>query len=110
MSALGNDTIEIHHAELVAGEMGDTRDWAHPTVTVVPGCSVQPVKSTEAAVDREYAADHLVVFAPFGTPLAAVDRVLFRAVMYEADGDPDVWFDLDGAGDHIEAAIKKLSG
>jgi hypothetical protein len=31
-------------------------------------------------------------------------------VMYEVDGEPDRWRDMNGRGDHVEAAIQRLEG
>lgn len=102
----GNDTVTVLRAPLITDRYGaKVRDWAHASSTSWAGCTVQPYSATEAAVDREYAATHVRLFAPPGTSLLATDRVQHGGVTYDVDGDPALW-----AGHHLEASLKRTTG
>jgi hypothetical protein len=110
-TSIGADTITVRRAPLIAdGRYGaDRRDWATATAIVISGVSVQPFSAAEQTLDREYTATRLRLFAPPGTDLISTDRVEWRGVMYEVDGEPDRWFD-EGQADHIEAVITRMTG
>lgn len=109
---IGSDTVTRVRAALGApGRYGaEQRDWSAAATTTISGVSVQPVAATEATVDREYTATHLNLFAPPGTDLLATDRVVWRGVTYEIDGEPATWYDLGGRADHLEAVLKRMAG
>lgn len=109
---LGAETIEIRRAELTSADRFGNfrRDWSNATSATVTGCSVQPFQATESTVDREFASTHMLLFAPWGTDLLATDRVVHNGQTYEVDGEPGQWRDDQGAGDHIEASLKRVTG
>lgn len=112
---LGNDTITVIRANTIVDPRYGSRrrDWTDTTETTVVGVSVQPFRTTESTVDREYAATHLRVFAPAVpgiTDAQATDRVRWGGVDYEIDGEPARWFGDGGSASHVELSIKRLTG
>lgn len=107
----GTDRVVRVRAALVASARYDTqrRDWAGADRLTITGVAVQPVSSTEATLDREYAATHLRVYAPAGADVCASDRIEWRSVTYEVDGEPGRWLD-DATDHHVEFAMKRMTG
>lgn len=113
---LGAESVTVLTAPIVEDDRFGSRhpDWDAATSVTVRGCSVQPVgmagASRENVVDRQYTATHRILFAPWSAPIAATNRIVHDGTTYEVDGEPDRWRDLEGRGDHLEVAMKRLEG
>jgi hypothetical protein len=68
-----------------------TYNWGAATSTAVAGCSVQPLIGQEAIVGRDTVVSRWQVWAPSGTTISAVDRVVFAGDTYEVDGEVQAW-------------------
>lgn len=105
MDELGNQTVRvIGRTRLKRGVMRDV------TTAEYPGCSVQPVTSTEGVPIAK--SETWVIYAPPGFPestenVLAVDGIGFRL---HVDGDLQTWFDEDGLADHVWGHLKKWEG
>jgi hypothetical protein len=80
------------------------------TRTDVGGCSVQPRLSSELTDSRDTVITGLIAYIPAGTDITATDRIEFRGVAYAVDGDPGFWDDMVGIADHIEVALRRVTG
>lgn len=108
----GNDTITVVRAALVAANRYNAqhRDWPGATSTVVRGVAVQPIGAVETDAQREYAATHMRLFAPYTIDLTSTDRVVWNDITFEVDGEPARWHDDSGQPDHVEVDLKRMTG
>lgn len=80
------------------------------TETTVTGCSVQPVSTTEDVSNVDQVVSRWRMFAPAATAFTATDGVISDGVLYQVDGDPQIWSDLGGNPHHIECYLKRATG
>ncbi|WP_311053073.1 hypothetical protein [Rhodococcus qingshengii] len=105
MDELGNQTVRvIKRVRLKRGVMSDVTD------AEFPGCSVQPVTSTDGVPIAK--SQKWVIYAPLGFPesnenVLAVDGIGERL---HVDGDLQTWFDDDGIADHVWGHLVKWKG
>ena len=109
---IGAETITIIRASVANDWRGDP--VGTPTETDVTGCSVQPGTTTsrtdERTDQRSAVMDAVTVYAPFGTDVRVTDRARWRGVVYEVDGQPAFWRDLDGFGHYAEFRLINVEG
>lgn len=108
MTVLGGDTITVVRPPERDGN-GDPLPGTGSRVDV-DGCSVQPRQSTEATDLRNTVITGLIAFVPAGADIRATDRIEWRGETYAVDGDPADWRDLGGVQDHIEVALRRVTG
>jgi len=87
-------------------------DWANPAVTVVQGCSVQPLTSDEVNRSRDAVMGSVRVFMPPGVDVLASDRLRLAGTGgdYEIVGEPLRWPSPTGGLDHVELIAKRWGG
>lgn len=71
-------------------------DWSAATRRVVPGCGIEPASSGVSGAEplrdsRTQVNGSVNVYAPYGTDIAALDRLIIRGTTWDVDGDPAVW-------------------
>lgn len=104
---LGGDTVTIvrHPPPDRAGD--PTGPAAETTVT---GCSVQPATSSEHTDQANTVISGWVAYLPAGTDIRASDQVRWDGGLYEVDGQPGTWKDMDGQPHHVQVALRKVRG
>lgn len=109
--SLGDDAVTIQRASLTTDATfgRQYRDWTSPATVTITDVSVQPFAEAENAVDREYTATRMRLYAPSTTDIRAADRVVWRGATYEVDGEPQRWYD-GGQLDYVLAVIKRMAG
>ena len=102
----GRHVIVRERAPLVDDGYGNSvRDWAAASLLTIPNCSVQPAVGTEVTVNRDTVVSRWQLFAPEGTDLLPSDRVRHLGVVYEVDGDVQLW---DGLGRYVYAVLQQV--
>lgn len=108
------DTITVLRAPSGADRYGDdTRDWDNATEHEIPGCKVNPAESSEfagSADDRAQLTRRRILAAPRTADLLATDRVRFRDVTYEVEGEPQPWDSPTAAVSHVYAQLVAVEG
>ncbi|RRQ26308.1 hypothetical protein DK926_18870 [Rhodococcus sp. Eu-32] len=105
MEELGSQTVRV-----VVRQLGKRGVHTEVTAAEYPGCSVQPISSTEGVpLER---SEQWTIFAPVGFPestenVLAVDGIGDRL---HVDGDLQTWFDEDGIADHVWGTLTKWNG
>ena len=101
---IARDVMTILRPVMVLDHGSSVADWTQPpaeTVTV-PGCSVQPAAGGEDRAHRDAMRAVVSVFAPPGTQVGPLDRVMVDS--YDAPlqitGEPLVW-DTKLHNDHV---------
>lgn len=108
MVPLGYDTITIvHRSDGPPDDLGVAT--VTETQTVVTGCSVQPLSTEEELSDVDRVVTRWRLFAPPDTVLTATDAVLVAGVLYEVDGDPQVWT-WAGTPHHLVCLLRRATG
>lgn len=113
MTVIGSHTVTV-----IRPPQRDKRGDPVPgtgTETDLDGCSVQPrggaaPTSSEATDLRDTVTTGLVVYVPPGADIKATDQVRWKGTVYQVDGDPAVWEDLDAVPDHSEVFLKRVEG
>ena len=105
MDELGNQTVRVIERErLKRAVMRDV------TTAEYPGCSVQPVSSTDGVPLTGHS--RWVIYAPPGFP-ESTENVLDVDGIGErlhVDGNLQTWFDDEGIADHVWGYLKKWEG
>lgn len=105
MDDLGNQTVRVIERErLKRGVMRDV------TTDEFPGCSVQPVTSTDGVPLEK--STKWVIYAPPGFPESTENVLDVDGIgpRLHVDGDLQTWFDEDGLPDHVWGHLKKWEG
>lgn len=116
MATLGNETVYIIRAPLVAGRTGgEERVWSQATETPVEHCSVQPFPlaeklNFEESRSREHARTAYRIYAPPGTDVLATDRVRWNGVVMDVFGHAGPWHRRNGSTHHITFIGRERSG
>lgn len=105
MNEIGNQAVRV--TPRVRGKRGVMTE--QPPITY-PGCSVQPIGSTEGVPLERH--DRWVLYAPPGFPESTenvldVDGIGSRL---HIDGDLQTWFDDDGIPDHVWGYLERWEG
>lgn len=110
MIPFGSQTITLN----MRGSSTGTDRLGHPiyspVAVPVPGCSIQPVMSTETLGDHDGVITRWRLFAPSDVPLTAVDSITYGGQTFSIDGDPEPWPDWYGGIHHIECYLRKATG
>ncbi|MDT0381430.1 hypothetical protein RM572_21970 [Streptomyces sp. DSM 42041] len=105
---LYRDTVTVLRAVAVEDDRGNEA-W-ETTETVVPGCNVQPMSSTEVVEGKAQVITRWRLAGPRGMDLKARDRVRYGDRTFEVDGEPGVHRSFAGVLDHTEAILMEVSG
>jgi hypothetical protein len=103
-----SNTITRIRAPLIEDQYGvaaGRRDWAHADELDVLGCDVQPIAGSKYTLDREAIVARWRLFAPDGADIVATDRIRSDGLVYEIDGDVQIW-----AGSHLESFLRRAAG
>lgn len=108
MGDLGNHTVTLiqppaidPYGDPVPGSAGEAD---------VPGCYFQPGSSTEQTDQRDTVTTAPLLFLPPGSPIGPASKVRIAGALYEVDGEPAAWDDIDGVPHHIEATLRRVTG
>lgn len=109
MTRPGRETVVIVHRATgppdVLGVPSKIETQEH-----VAGCSVQPLTTSEELSDVDQVITRWKLFAPAGVALTVTDAVISRGLLYEVDGDPQVWTDLRGQPHHLSCLLRRATG
>jgi hypothetical protein len=100
----------LRAAEALDGYENAVLDWTAPDELDITGCSVQPVAAPET-VDgrsRDAVGRRLLVIAPPGVDITALDRARFGGRVYDVDGEPLAF--ATGVIDHTELYLVDVAG
>ena len=75
---------------------------------VTGGFELDASRETNSNVNRTELTGR--AWLPWGTALDATSQITWQGIVFEVDGPPRPWTDLDGNGDHIEVACKHWEG
>lgn len=114
--SLGGDTVTVlKRSEGAANRLGVKALTSTPTV--VGGCSLQPVSTSEVISDTDLTISMWVLYAPvleIFASMTAADAVQVDIhgvpTVFEDFGDPQLWTDLDGIPDHYRIKLRKARG
>ncbi|NKS17766.1 hypothetical protein GS490_15720 [Rhodococcus hoagii] len=105
MDDLGNQTVRV--IERVRGKRGVMTEQP---AAVWPGCSVQPVDSTEGVPLERHT--RWVLYAPPGFPEASENIVAVDGIgdRLHVDGDLQTWFDDEGVAEYVWGYLERWNG
>ena len=115
MDAIGSDVVTFIRREVV-GEDRYGNDVRVDHETDIPGCSFQPMWGQEDVGNLDQVIDRWRLFMPALAVIdqlidpEAVDRIRVAGLLYEINGKPQPWTDLDGNLDHIMVFCKRVEG
>ena len=107
---LGSDTLTVQRAGTTVdpySRQAVPGDWSNPATHDIPGCDAQPGASAEYLIGRDFSEVAFTVYAPSGSDVTEYDRALFRGVVYDVDGMPEVW---PGRLGHVVIHLKVRKG
>jgi hypothetical protein len=106
---IGHQTVILVHR--AAGPPDTLGVPSHvETQESVSGCSVQPLTTTEELSDVDQVITRWRLYAPATVTLTAIDAVISDGVLYEVDGDPQIWSDMAGRPHHLECYLRRATG
>lgn len=76
----------------------------------VSGCSVQPLSTDEELSNVDRVTTRWRLIAPANTALSVTDAVVSQGLLYEIDGDPQLWTDIRGQPHHLECLLRRATG
>jgi len=112
---LGGALVTRLRAPAVAGPDGiSVPDWdsaeAGWNKVDYTGCQFQPLSSTEDVVAQQRTESTHRAFMPAGADVLATDRLRYRGIDYQVDGEPERWADEGDVDDHTEALCFRIQG
>lgn len=112
LPSFASQTVELVEPALVEDRGQQVPDWDAPpaSVTVVPGCSVQPGASAETLDARQGVTVRWTVYAPAGIPATAHTGARYDGVLYAIDGAPARWPSPTGGLDHVVLLLVDWQG
>lgn len=81
-----------------------------PTEVRVAGCYMQPAASTEDLDGQTTISSGWELTLPPGVTITALHRIRWLGALYEVDGEPQPWDDVQGVPHHIEVKLKRVTG
>lgn len=75
-----------------------------------PGGQFQPLSSTEDVVAQQRTESTHKWFAPAGADVLPIDRLRYRGLDYQVDGQPEQWADEGDVDDHVEVLCFRIQG
>ncbi|MDV2474233.1 hypothetical protein F8M49_00320 [Rhodococcus zopfii] len=105
MDDLGNQTVRV-----IVRERGKRGVMTEQPGGEFPGCSVQPVSSTEGVpLERN---DRWVLFAPPGFPESTENVLDVDGIgpRLHVDGDLQTWFDDEGVAEYVTGFLERWGG
>jgi len=96
----------------ITGQDGDGNDVYGTTSTDVPGCTFAPAGSVERVQGQDIVTTQPTVYLATGTPAPlATDQIRVRGLLYEIDGDPQVFRNpFTGATPGPVVKLKRVTG
>ena len=105
------DTVTRKRAQQVDNRGTITLDWSNPQTLPIAGCSVQPNTSTRDFDGRTIqVTEEWTLYAPFGSDIAAGDRIEWNGITFEINGAPMPWQSPTGRVSHIWARLAEWRG
>lgn len=100
--------VTVRRAPLVVDRYnGSRRDWGAAVEHEVMA-SVQPDRADEAhSADRDQFTSRLLMVAEPDSDVLGTDRVVWRGLVYEVDGDPQYWPEPIP---HVELHLRLVAG
>jgi hypothetical protein len=118
--SFARDTITIIRAARVDERGDEILDWDDTDEWDIGGCSVQPMATEEvkftgsAASEGGTARSAIVtrwkVYAPADADVEPLDRVRYRDVEYDVEGQVQDWSSPTGALDHTAFELRHVDG
>lgn len=108
MGDLGNHTVTVIQPP-AEDQYGDPLPGSGSEADV-EGCYFQPGPSSEQTDQRDTVTSLPVLFAPPGAGIRPNSRIRFRGVLYQIDGKPADWDDIDATPHHLEVALRRVEG
>jgi hypothetical protein len=105
VNPLGATVVDVIHNAL--DEYGGRTETGRDSY---PGCSVQPVSSTEQLSTGDQTVSRWVLYGPPSLVAEPVDQLAADGITYEVDGEIQLWRDLDGTPHHVEAFLRRVTG
>jgi hypothetical protein len=104
-----HDTCTRLRATVAVGSYGaEVPDWTAPA-TVELACEFQPLTVQEDLVQQQRTESQWKVFLYADADVVATDRIRFRGIDYEIDGQPKRWR-LRGGEHHLELVVQLVTG
>lgn len=105
------DTVSVVRAGAIAGPDDDPiESWLPADVIVTPYAGeFQPVSSTEDVVNQQRTEATHKAFLAAGTDVTAKDRLRYKGLDYQIDGQPERW-SPHGTEHHIEVFCLRVEG
>jgi len=90
---LGPHTVTVVRPGSKPSAYGNTTtdDWSTATRTPVPGCSVQPMPSSEYTVDRDNTATLFQAWLPISADVLSTDRLEWAGQSFDVEGAVQRW-------------------
>ena len=90
----------------------EIKDWTDPEELEIDNVAVAPRQSSEdTAAGREGVIIGLTLYAPAGSDIEAVDRVVVRGETYEVDGEIAEWTNpYSSVARGVEINVKRVEG
>lgn len=110
---LGADTLLITTAAQGPQDHNFMPTPGAPANEPIPGCSVQPLSTTEIVTFTDLTITDKKALCPVSdTPLAltTADTIAFAGVTYQVYGVPQLWYDLYGTPHHVTVYLRKAAG
>lgn len=73
-------------------------------------CSVQPLGTDELLSDVDRVITRWKLYAPADVNLTSTDAVESNGLLYEVDGDPQIWADVRGVPHHLTCLLRRATG
>lgn len=109
------DELLVRRPGATTDRYGDSaEDWSAPVEHTVTDCKVNPVaggpEDQGLLDDREALTRRWVVAAPPDADILSTDRIVWREVEYEVEGEPLVWRSPLGGVDHLYVQLVRVEG
>lgn len=104
------DKVNIVRAPLTTDAHGNqVRDWPSATRQFDVAADVQPATTTEQTDGRQTTLTRWRVFLPASMDVLVTDRLEWRGLIFEVDGEPERWY-RRGAAHHVELLARRIEG
>lgn len=115
-----NQTITVIRADRIDERGDEVLDWDSADEWDIEGCTLQPMATeevrftgsveTEGGTARRAVVTRWKVFGPYDADLDPQDRVRYRDVEYDVEGQVQRWPSPTGALEHMECQIRRVDG
>jgi hypothetical protein len=105
VTTLGGQTVTVVHR--TSDDYGDRIETGRDDY---PGCSIQPLSTSERLETGDQALTRWTVYGPPTLAAGPMDQLISDGITYELDGDIQLWRDLTGQPHHVEAFLRRATG